>query len=190
MITCLLGSSRNDGNSRILADNLLKGTKHRMINLYEKKIDKVIDNRHSKENDKDLHQDDYSEVLKNVMDAHTVVFSTPLYWYSMSASLKLFIDRWTESLRDQHRDNFKSVMSKKEYIIIIVGGDNPAVKSRPLVEQFKYIFEFMNITNYSFIVGEGVKPLDILEDRKTMEKVKSLNDDLRNITYQIGEINE
>ncbi|CDM14867.1 hypothetical protein SEB_02335 [Staphylococcus epidermidis PM221] len=32
----------------------------------------------------------------------------------MSASLKLFIDRWTESLRDTQIDNFKEIMSQKK----------------------------------------------------------------------------
>lgn len=33
----------------------------------------------------------------------------------MSASLKLFIDRWTESLRDTQIDNFKEIMSQKVF---------------------------------------------------------------------------
>ncbi|WP_323703288.1 flavodoxin family protein [Mammaliicoccus sp. Dog046] len=180
MITCLLGSSRNNGNSNALAEKLLINTEHKMINLYDKKIDKVIDNRHSTEGFKNIHEDDYDNILDDVMDAETVVFATPLYWYSMSASLKLFIDRWTESLRDTNRPHFKEEMAKKEFIVIIVGGDNPAVKTKPLIDQFKYIFEFMNITNYSFIVGDAVKPLEIEKDVKTLEKINTLNQELVN----------
>ncbi|MDW8563789.1 flavodoxin family protein [Staphylococcus shinii] len=179
MITCLFGSSRNNGNSKVILDYLLYGTNHQIYNLFDTNIEKVIDNRHSDVDSIDLHQDDYSKVLKSVMGSDTIIFSTPLYWYSMSASLKLFIDRWTESLRGEQRNNFKEAMAKKKYIVMIVGGDNPIIKSKPLVEQFKYIFEFMNITDYTFLIGEGVAPSDVLKDGNVIKKVKSLNLDLR-----------
>lgn len=53
------------------------------------------------------------KILNKVLKSDIIIFSTPLYWYSMSASLKLFIDRWTESLRDTQIDNFKEIMSQK-----------------------------------------------------------------------------
>ncbi|WP_341637009.1 flavodoxin family protein [Staphylococcus casei] len=185
MITCLFGSSRNNGNSKMILDYLLYGTDHQVINLYDTNIEKVIDNRHSDVDSMHLHHDDYSKVLKNVMDADTIIFSTPLYWYSMSASLKLFIDRWTESLREEHRNNFKEEMSKKRYIVMIVGGDNPIIKSQPLIDQFKYIFEFMNITDYSFLIGEGEAPSDVLKDEDVIKKVKALNLDLRGMSKNV-----
>ncbi|USC68966.1 flavodoxin family protein, partial [Staphylococcus aureus] len=48
--------------------------------------------------------DDYEQLLIKVLESDIIIFSTPLYWYSMSASLKLFIDRWTESFRDTQID--------------------------------------------------------------------------------------
>lgn len=181
MITCLFGSSRNNGNSKVILDYLLKGTDHHFYNLYEANIEKVIDSRHIKNSTNIYeHNDDYSKILNSVMTSDTVIFSTPLYWYSMSASLKLFIDRWTESLRNKHLGEFKNEMSKKKYIVIIVGGDNPIIKSKPLIEQFGYIFEFMNITNYSFIVGEGIEPFDVIKDESTINKAKALNLILKN----------
>ncbi len=54
------------------------------------------------------------KILNKVLKSDIIIFSTPLYWYSMSASLKLFIDRWTESLRDTQIDNFKEIMSQKK----------------------------------------------------------------------------
>lgn len=178
MITCLFGSSRYNGNSKIIVDYLLGETNHQIINLFDKNIEKVKDHRHLDDTSSDLHHDDYSSVLKGVIDADTIVLSTPLYWYSMSASLKLFIDRWTESLREE-RSDFKDKMAKKRYIVVIVGGDNPTVKSKPLIAQFELIFEFMHITDYSFLVGEGVAPLDILKDENIIKKAKALNIDLK-----------
>ncbi|WP_436951421.1 flavodoxin family protein [Staphylococcus xylosus] len=179
MITCLFGSSRYNGNSKIIVDYLLDETNHQIINLFDKNIEKVKDHRHLDDTSLNLHHDDYSSVLKGVIDADTIIFSTPFYWYSMSASLKLFIDRWTESLREEDRSDFKDEMAKKRYIVVIVGGDNPTVKSKPLIDQFELIFEFMHIKNYSFLVGEGVAPLDILKDENIIKKAKALNIDFK-----------
>lgn len=112
MITCLFGSSRKDGNSNIAVENLLKNLNVNFVNLYQSNIEKVTDNRHSK--DSSFHNDDYEQILIKVLESDIIIFSTPLYWYSMSASLKLFIDRWTESLRDPQIDNFKEIMSQKK----------------------------------------------------------------------------
>ena len=57
-------------------------------------------------------------------------------------------------------------------MILIIGGDNPHTKAQPLVNQFKLIFEFMNITNYRFLIGEGNKPFDILNDSQFIEARK------------------
>lgn len=173
MITCLFGSSRKDGNSAIAVENLLKNLNVNFVNLYQSNIEKVTDNRHSK--GANFHNDDYEQILIKVLESDIIIFSTPLYWYSMSASLKLFIDRWTESLRDPQIDNFKEIMSQKKYLILIMGGDNPHTKAQPLVNQFKLIFEFMNITNYRFLIGEGNKPFDILNDSQFIEELANIN---------------
>ena len=126
MITCLFGSSRKDGNSNIALENMVKDLNVKFINLYQSNIEKVNDNRHS--NETSIHNDDYKKILNKVLKSDIIIFSTPLYWYSMSASLKLFIDRWTESLRDTQIDNFKEIMSQKKYLILIIGGDSPRIK--------------------------------------------------------------
>ncbi|MEX3462974.1 flavodoxin family protein [Staphylococcus epidermidis] len=173
MITCLFGSSRKDGNSNIALENMVKDLNVKFINLYQSNIEKVNDNRHS--NETSIHNDDYKKILNKVLKSDIIIFSTPLYWYSMSASLKLFIDRWTESLRDTQIDNFKEIMSQKKYLILIIGGDSPRIKAQPLVHQFKLIFEFMNITHFRFLIGEGNKPFDVLNDSQFMEELANTN---------------
>ncbi|MFO8390489.1 flavodoxin family protein, partial [Staphylococcus aureus] len=101
--------------------------------------------------------------------------ATPHYRFSLRATRKLFIDTWTDSLRDTQIVNFKEIMSQKKYLILIIGGDNPHTKAQPLVNQFKLIFEFMNITNYRFLIGEGNKPFDILNDSQFIEELANIN---------------
>lgn len=63
----------------------------------------------------------------------------------------------------------------KKYLILIIGGDNPHTKAQPLVNQFKLIFEFMNITNYRFLIGEGNKPYDVLNDSQFIKELANIN---------------
>lgn len=177
LITCLYSSSRNEGNSYLAMKYLLEGVNYKFINLYMSDIDKVIDNRHTI--NQLNHYDDYDAIVETVRKSETIIFSTPLYWYSMSSSLKLFIDRWSETLRDNKVKDFKKEMSQKRFIVVIIGGDSPMIKSQPLINQFKYIFEFMNISNYEFIVGEGNRPKDILKDKDFINRLIEVNKSLK-----------
>lgn len=178
MITMLSGSSRKNGNTEFVLDQLTKATGYKRYFLNSLCIERVIDSRH--DNSEVIHNDDYKMVLDSVIDSDIVIMATPLYWYSMSASLKLFIDRWTETLRDSDYPDFKEIMRKKEFIIIIIGGDNPEKKAIPLQDQFKLIFEFMEIDNYKFIIGKGNKPLEIINDIQFMHSIKKLNERVLN----------
>ncbi len=40
--------------------------------------------------------DDFLDVANKMVNADTIVFATPVYWYSMSAVLKVFFDRLTD----------------------------------------------------------------------------------------------
>lgn len=98
-----------------------------------------------------------------------------LPWYSMSATMKLFIDRWSQTFRDADYPQFKEIMADKKAYVIAVGGDSPSIKGLPLIQQFNYIFEFMGITFSGYIIGEGNKPVDILHDENAVHAATQLN---------------
>ncbi|MEJ7160146.1 flavodoxin family protein, partial [Staphylococcus caprae] len=76
----------------------------------------------------DTYEDDYKKIIDQVLASDTIVFASPVYWYSISASLKAFIDHWSETLMDPNYKDFKAKMAKKDFRLIIVGGDFPKVK--------------------------------------------------------------
>lgn len=178
MITALLGSSRGNGNTEYLTKLLLDGIDvSSIIALRDYTIQPIEDHRHSPTGFPKVN-DDYDQVIMQVLKSDIIIFSTPLYWYGMSGLMKNFIDRWTESIRD-NRFDFKAEMSKKSAYVIITGGDDPKIKTQPLIQQFNYIFEFVGLDFADYLIGEAVKPGDIENDKLALLKAEQMNQMLR-----------
>jgi len=82
--------------------------------------------------------------------------------------MKNFIDRWSQISRDPSL-NFKVEMAKKQAFVVIVGDDQPQRKALPLVQQFQYIFDFVNVPLLGYLIGQGGRPGDIQNDLRTLE---------------------
>jgi len=88
----LIGSSRNDGDTRSLTNVLIKKTKWDLINLNDYKFS-YFDYEHKNVND------DYLKLMRQIINQYdTFIFATPVYWYSMSGIMKVFFDRITDLL--------------------------------------------------------------------------------------------
>lgn len=172
-ITVIHGSSRSNGNSEQLTRKVCEGIDVEWIALREKHIQPIVDQRHT-EKGFDPVDDDYEDIIEEVMDSEILIFSTPLYWYGMSGRLKNFVDRWSQSLRSPHYD-FKGKMKDKQAYVIITGGESVRVKALPLVQQFQYIFEFMDMKFAGYIIGRGSKPSEVLQDEQALQEADLLN---------------
>ena len=169
-ILALLGSTRQNGNSQYLTEKMLEGTDHTIVSLADKRIDPIIDERHAEGGFNPV-DDDYKELLDLLITHDTLIFSTPLYWYGMSGPMKNFFDRWSQYLRDENL-NLKEELAKKKAYVVVTGGSSAKVKGLPLIQQFSYIFEFVNMEFVDYLIGNGVKPGEVREDRLALEKAE------------------
>lgn len=169
-ILALLGSTRQNGNSQYLTERILEGTDHTIVSLSDKQINPIIDERHSETGFSPV-DDDYEELLNLLLTHDTIIFSTPLYWYGMSGTMKNFFDRWSQYLRDKNL-NLKEELTKKKAYVVVTGGSSAKVKGLPLIQQFNYIFEFVNMEFVDYIIGSGVKPGEVKEDSIALEKAE------------------
>ncbi|SFU89046.1 flavodoxin family protein [Alicyclobacillus macrosporangiidus] len=176
-VLAIYGSSRRHGNTEWLADRVVDGLPAEKIYLVEKNIRPIADCRHDPAGFAPV-DDDYDSVMERVLAHDTLVFATPVYWYGMSGLMKNFIDRWSQSLRDRRYD-FRENMGKKSACVVLVGGDDPRIKALPLVEQFRYIFDFMDMRFIGYVVGEANRPGDIVSDAAAMYEASLLNARLR-----------
>lgn len=88
----LLGTSRNEGDTKKVAQQLVGRTNWDLINLNEYEFSYYDYDHENKD-------DDYLSLMRKVIDAYdTLIFATPVYWYSMSGIMKVFFDRITDLL--------------------------------------------------------------------------------------------
>ncbi|WP_327831956.1 flavodoxin family protein [Bacillus swezeyi] len=176
-IAVICGSSRKNGNTEALADQLIDGLGADKICLRDFHVRPVSDFRHS-ETRPYYPEDDYRDLLSRVAEKDIIIFATPIYWYGMSGLMKNFIDRWSQTLIEKGREDFKQQMSRKTGYVIAVGDDEPHIKGLPLIQQFQYIFNFMNMTFGGYIIGKGNQPGSILNDSSALFSVNDLRQKL------------
>lgn len=88
----LLGSARSDGNTRKICDYVSSGHNIPICDLNDYQIS-YYDYNHENSDD------DYLPLMERLMVYDTFIFATPVYWYSMSAQMKTFLDRFTDLLK-------------------------------------------------------------------------------------------
>lgn len=99
-VLIISSSPRINGNSDTLCKEFMKGAIEsghnvNLINLANKKINYCIGCRTCEKSGHCFQNDDMKDILEKVLNADVIVFSTPVYFYSMSGQLKVFIDRLT-----------------------------------------------------------------------------------------------
>lgn len=178
----IYGSTRVNGNTERLAEEVVKELPDvTRINLLDYQFEDITDQRHDEKGFSPI-EDEYNTIIDQVLECDVLLFATPVYWYGMTSVMKRFVDRWSQTVRDERYPNFKERMSEKDAYIIAVGGDNPRVKGMPLVQQFIYICSFIGLNYKGFLLGEGSKPNDILADQSALKEARQLAEALKQRT--------
>ena len=113
----ILGSSSNDGNTKLLTNELVKKTNWDVINLNDYNFS-YFDYKHQNQND------DYLNLMKQIIEKYdTLIFTTPIYWYSMSGIMKVFFDRFTDLLTIE-KELGRRLQGKKMAVITCSNGEN------------------------------------------------------------------
>jgi multimeric flavodoxin WrbA len=108
LVVAFVGSPRKGGNSDRLTDEILAGAAeagHETEKIYLTDyaltpIDAVYG---GEENWIDSRQAEADQLIDRMVAADGVILASPVYWFSVSGLLKLFIDRWSLYQRDGKR---------------------------------------------------------------------------------------
>ena len=108
-IAVLQGSPHKNGSSNILANEFIRGAKeagHTVTVLDTAHMDMhpCIGCGHCGMNGDCVHKDDNTRIRNTLLNSDMVVFVTPVYYFGMSAQLKMVIDRfysYTTKLSDK-----------------------------------------------------------------------------------------
>ncbi|RKQ33455.1 flavodoxin family protein [Oceanobacillus halophilus] len=172
-IAVIHGSTRKNGNTEYLTYHAVPKDRGTHIYLRDYNIQPIVDERHSETGFNEVH-DDHKKLINKMLEHDTIVFSTPIYWYSMSGPMKTFIDRWSQILRDPDFPHFREELKKKKIFLIAVGGDTPQIKGLPLVEQFNYICKFYEMSFEGYVIGKASRPGQIINDHKALSAASML----------------
>ena len=105
----ILGSARPDGETRRAVDIAFPPGAAELVVLPNLTIG-GYDYRHFNA------QDAFGEVAQRMAETGKVVFATPVYWYTMSAPMKIFFDRLTD-LTENLKSLGKSLAGKQVWMI-------------------------------------------------------------------------
>jgi len=106
----ILGSSRKNGNTTKIVDEISKEHEIEVINLSDFNIsyyDYESKNR----------EDDFFPLIKGIIENYdTLIFATPIYWYNMSGIMKVFFDRFSDLIRIE-KETGRKLRGKKIGVI-------------------------------------------------------------------------
>lgn len=104
------GSSRSQGDTSKIVNYIASKYNFDIIDLYTKKIGHY--DYEYKNSD-----DDFIDLITEVIESYdTIIFATPVYWYSMSGVLKVFFDRISDLIRI-HKDTGRKLRGKNMAMI-------------------------------------------------------------------------
>lgn len=111
----IFGSSRSDGNTRYAVDVILKEKEAEFVDLTDLDIS-YYDYNHANEGD------DFIPLAVKMSQYDSIILATPIYWYTMSAVMKTFLDRWSDLL-SVRKDLGRALKGKWMYVITSYGGE-------------------------------------------------------------------
>lgn len=127
----IFGSARSDGNTLQAIQALIGDQSVPIVDLGKLNIahyDYDYQNTH----------DDFIPLAEKMVMHNPIILATPVYWYTMSALMKTFMDRWSDLL-DIRKDLGRRLTNKELYVIASYGGVKPEGFEFPFSQTCAYL---------------------------------------------------
>lgn len=117
--TIIMGSARGDGNTASAVLHLSKkiGSRADVADLSALTVGPFDYARHDD-------RDDFRSVIRMMLASEHIVFATPVYWYSMSGTMKGFFDRLTDLLVDPDNRKIGRALAGRNVWLLATGTDD------------------------------------------------------------------
>jgi multimeric flavodoxin WrbA len=179
-ILILKGSPREKGNSSVLADQVAAGAKSngaKVESIYLHGLDiRACDACDlCEEGNGCVINDDMQGLYPKVEAADAIVLASPVYWFTFSAQLKLFIDRCYAYQVNDWRE-----MQGKKYALILTYGDTDLYTSGGInaISTFETMCRFLNAEIAGMIYGSMSDVGDAEKQPELMEQAYKLGQKL------------
>ncbi|MGW6734669.1 flavodoxin family protein [Streptomyces sp. NPDC055013] len=171
----VLGSSRPDGNTELLArraaEQLPEGVEQQWIDLAAHPLPDFEDLRHDSDHVRPT-QGNVALLLDATLAATDIVIASPLYWYSVSAHVKRYLDYWSGWLRTPGID-FKATMGGRTLWGVTALAHEEQEVADPLAGTLSNSAAYMRMRFGGVLLGNGSKPGDVVNDAEALARAKT-----------------
>ncbi|MBS7251765.1 MAG: flavodoxin family protein [Candidatus Freyarchaeota archaeon] len=172
-VTALVGSPRKKGNTDLLIDKILEGANQvgattSKLYLYDLTILPCADCRKCYKTLECAENDDMQKVYEELESSDVIVFGTPLYWNTMTAKMKLLVDR----LRPYTLNN--KLKGKKA--VLVVPSDEGEEACGDLIKLFASIINTLGMQFVNILCVKAHEKGEVKNQPQSLEKA-----------YKIGE---
>ena len=160
----LLASARPSGNTELLARRaasaLPEGVRQHWLRLAEHPLPPFVDHRHGSQRFPEPKGVERL-LLDATLEATDIVFVTPLYWYSLPSSAKLYRDYWSAWMRTSDGGFLQWMSGKTTWVVTTVSGENAAAAD-PMINALRLTADYARMRWGGLLVGHGDRPGDVL----------------------------
>ncbi len=152
-IVVLEGSPNKNGSSNLLADRFQQGAEKaghavEVIDAAHADIHPCTGCIHCGYEGPCVQKDDVEGIRRKILDADMVVFVTPLYYYGISAQLKVLIDRFCAFNSSIQRKHMKSAL-------LAVAWNSDSWTFEALEAHYKTLVRYLNLEDMGMVLGAG-----------------------------------
>ncbi|MDQ0959829.1 multimeric flavodoxin WrbA [Streptomyces sp. B4I13] len=171
----VLGSSRPDGNTeslaRAAAEQLPSDAEQTWISLAEHPLPDFADQRHDIDHVRPT-EGSAALLLDATLAATDIVIASPLYWYSVSAQTKRYLDHWSGWLRTPGLGFETTLAGRTLWGVTVLADEQPSVAD-PLVGTLRNSAAYLGMRFGGVLLGNGSKPGDVLNDTDALARAKT-----------------
>ena len=175
-IVVLQGSPNKKGSTHILADCFRQGAEAaghtvEFIDVAHAKIHPCTGCVHCGYEGPCVQKDDVESIRKKILDGDMLVFASPLYYYGMSAQLKILIDRFCAFNSSMQRKHMKSAL-------LTVAWNSDSWTFEALEAHYKTLVRYLNLTDMGVVLGYGCGTPSMTEHSKYPQQAYQLGNRL------------
>jgi multimeric flavodoxin WrbA len=178
----VIGSPRKNGNSALLAERTEAGIRDagdavKSFFLHDMDIGPctACDSCQQSADAGCTVIDDMQKLYPLLKEAGSLVIASPIYWFTISAQTKLFMDR-CYAIATEEKNNFKG---KKIGIILVYGDTDPyASGAINAIRMFQDAYRFTGSEIVDIVYGSADRAGDIAENKTLLEKAYSMGSKL------------
>ena len=152
-IIILEGSPNRKGSSNLLADCFKQGAEEaghtvEIIDAVHADIHPCTGCIHCGYEGPCVQKDEIDRIRPKILEADMLVFATPLYYYGMSAQLKVLIDRFCAFNSSVQRRHMKSAL-------LAAAWNSDDWTFEALESHYQTLVRYLNLTDMGMVLGAG-----------------------------------